>query len=191
MIDARSSIQEAASGWPPVAHKNLRTCPSPGTSLKQESRRVAAHRRSADGTCEKPPTDRISLSRCSPEQFVTAPVPAAAAAARVPLLSRQTVHLQTGAYMCGSWKIGCGSYVLGSRHTVSRPNLPTVHLQHHPSSGGQRSASQHTSKPRAREMTAHHGVAVGTVLIYCFRPVTIATRRSRSTRLIEFWLRSD
>jgi len=105
-----SSIQEAASGWPPVAPKNLRMCPSVGVSLKQENRRVAAPRRSIDGTCEKPPTDRISLPRWPSEPFVPVPVPVEAAAERVPLLSRQTVHLQTGAYTCSAAsKWGCVS----------------------------------------------------------------------------------
>jgi len=63
MIRASSNIQKAASGWPPVAPKNLRLCPSVGASVKQKGRRVAAPRRSIDGTCEKPPTDRISLAR--------------------------------------------------------------------------------------------------------------------------------
>ncbi len=63
MIRASSSIQKAASGWPPVAPKNLRLCPSVGASVKQKGRRVAAPRRSIKGTCEKPPTDRISLAR--------------------------------------------------------------------------------------------------------------------------------
>jgi len=100
MIRASSSIQKAASGWPPVAPKNLRLCPSVGASVKQKGRRVAAPRRSIDGTCEKPPTDRISLARWPSELFVPVPVPVEAAAERVPLLSWQTVHLQTGAYTC-------------------------------------------------------------------------------------------
>jgi hypothetical protein len=60
---------------------------------------VAAPRRSTDGTCEKPPTDGISLARYTAAQHRTTPlVPTLAAAETVPLLSRQTVHLHTGLY---------------------------------------------------------------------------------------------
>jgi len=99
MIPARTtSTQKAAGGWPPVASKNLRSWPSSDASLKQKSRLAAAPRRSGDETCEKPPTDRISLPRCTATwQQQTVSVPAEAAAS-VPLLSRQTVHLQTGPY---------------------------------------------------------------------------------------------
>ena len=58
----RTSSQKNASGRPPVARKNLRVRPA-GASPKQKSRRVAAPRRSVDGTCEKPATDGASVSR--------------------------------------------------------------------------------------------------------------------------------
>jgi hypothetical protein len=58
----RAPSQKNASGWPPVADQNLRVR-SAEEWPKQKSRRVAAPRRSTDGTCEKPPTDAASLPR--------------------------------------------------------------------------------------------------------------------------------
>jgi hypothetical protein len=55
--------QKSADGWPPVAAKNLRNSGPPQDLLKQKSRRLAASRRSGDGTCEKPLTDAASLPR--------------------------------------------------------------------------------------------------------------------------------
>jgi len=52
--------QKSADGWPPVAPKNLRVSVA-ALPDKQKSRRMAAPRRSGDGTCEKPPTDDVSL----------------------------------------------------------------------------------------------------------------------------------
>jgi len=86
--------QKAASGWPPVADKNLRPLEGTAVPIKQKSRRVAAPRRSGAGTCEKPSPDALSLPR---RQATAPPQPTAQAAARtVTLLSRQTVHLHTG-----------------------------------------------------------------------------------------------
>lgn len=58
----RPHSQKSVSGRPPVATKNLRVRAA-GAFPKQKSRRVAAPRRSVDGTCEKPATDAASLSR--------------------------------------------------------------------------------------------------------------------------------
>ena len=54
--------QKSADGRPPVAPQNLRG-PTTTRSPKQKSRRMAAPRRSDDGTCEKPPTDVASVPR--------------------------------------------------------------------------------------------------------------------------------
>ncbi len=99
IVQFSPSPQKAASGWPPVADKNLRTVQRAGVFLKQKSRRVAAPRRSTDGTCEKPAMDGISLPRSTAVRHrTTLLVPPLAAAETVPLLSRQTVHLHTGLY---------------------------------------------------------------------------------------------
>lgn len=98
MISALIISQKTVSGWLPVVPKNLHAQPV-DASLKQKSRRVAAPRRSTDGPCKKPPTNMISLARCSVTRTLIIPlVKAVAAAQTVPLLSRHTVHLQTGAY---------------------------------------------------------------------------------------------
>jgi hypothetical protein len=121
-----TSTQKAASGRPPVANKNLRTFQRADASPKQKSRRVAAPRRSTDGTCEKPPTDRINLARYTAAQHRTTPlVPTLAAAETVPLLFRQTVHLRTGLYtgdrsrLAGSRRASL-SRVVASIATTSR-----------------------------------------------------------------------
>jgi hypothetical protein len=99
IVPLSTSTQKAASGWPPVADKNLRTVQRAGVFLKQKSRRVAAPRRSTDGTCEKPVMDGISLPRSPAVQHrTTLLVPPLAEAVAVPLLNRHTVHLHTGLY---------------------------------------------------------------------------------------------
>jgi hypothetical protein len=99
IVPLSTSTQKAASGWPPVAAKNLRTVPCVDASPKQKSRRVAAPRRSTAGTCEKPVMDGISLPRSPAVQHrTTLLVPPLAAAVTVPLLNRHTVHLHTGLY---------------------------------------------------------------------------------------------
>jgi hypothetical protein len=99
IVPLSTNAQKAASGWPPVAAKNLRTVQRADASPKQKSRRVAAPRRSTAGTCEKPSMDGISLPRYSAVQHrATLLVPPLAAAETVPLLNRQTVHLHTGLY---------------------------------------------------------------------------------------------
>jgi hypothetical protein len=91
MIAGHIQPEKSADGRPPVAAKNLRVSPVP-LCRQETSRQMAAPRRSLDGTCEKPPTDRLSLPR-RPGRRQRA---VSAAARAVPLLSRPTVHLQTG-----------------------------------------------------------------------------------------------
>jgi hypothetical protein len=124
IVQFSPSPQKAASGWPPVADKNLRTVRRAGVFLKQKSRRVAAPRRSTDGTCEKPSMDGISLPRYSAAQHrTTPPVPTPAVAETVPLLSRQTVHLHTSLYNMGRGRQSI-SYYLASE---GRATLLTVY----------------------------------------------------------------
>jgi hypothetical protein len=49
-------------GWPPVAPQNLPACPT--TRLpKEKSRPAAAPRRSAAGTCQKPPANTFRVAQ--------------------------------------------------------------------------------------------------------------------------------
>lgn len=114
-----SSSQKVVAGRPLVAHKNLHPCPAGGWP-KQKSRRVAAPRRSISGTCKKPPIDRITpahrpahrqsyslwhhpqgmeaVDRVQGAHVVIPQGATQAADWSVTLLSRPTVHLQTGPY---------------------------------------------------------------------------------------------
>jgi len=124
MRSLRTPAQKSAPGRPLVASENLRSCPTGGVP-EQKSRPPAAPRRSSDGTCEKPPMDRIRLPHgprpaqrsCSPHYPHSRGMLEGADAVRSTLLllpqgstepagwsvtpvSRPTVHLQTGPCTC-------------------------------------------------------------------------------------------